>query len=363
MEIVLQKDTPGSISLYKPAERGRRILWEVFELHREELDTDKGFSVEAPEATTVKCPRCESEVPTSIYCVACGCPLEMEVSSDEGPRSEKLRFDLTPLKEMQADVEPQGDGREARPLYAEADSTFQEMDYPPEPEGESLILTHAAGGASMDQADIGESDAPETVSHEGPEPQIEASSTEAIEDTDPVIEELANELLNSAYLELWSIGLLRKDETGEDQFLRNFESYQGRLERCVTQREHLLTQIRDIEAVEARGREARVQLDELDVRRSLGDLREGEYEAMAPALRWTIDHHEAEMEMRRRRTSLLENPMSLMPTEKVREAAAMAEEAMKLVREAEASAKLSTGTAASVRASIETIEELLERTH
>ncbi len=46
----------------------------------------------------------------------------------------------------------------------------------------------------------------------------------------------------------------------------------------------------------------------------------------------------------------------------VEEAAALAVEALELVNEAEASAKLSPGTAAKVRASVEMIEGLLKRT-
>jgi hypothetical protein len=177
-----------------------------------------------------------------------------------------------------------------------------------------------------------------------------------------VIEDLANELLKSAYLELWSVGLLRKEGTGEEQFLRTYYAYHSRVERCIDQRDHLLHQIIDLEPFETKVREAQIELDELDVRRSIGDLRHGEYEAKAPALRWTIDQNEAESERRRNRIALLENPFGRMTLGKVDEAAALVEEAQELIMKAETSEKLSSETAAKVRASIDVIEGFLKRT-
>jgi hypothetical protein len=76
-------------------------------LYREELDI--GSPMEAPETPSVICPRCESEVPSSIYCVACGCPIENEAPAEENSKSSELRFDLTPLMEMQAEGEPEAE--------------------------------------------------------------------------------------------------------------------------------------------------------------------------------------------------------------------------------------------------------------
>ena len=331
-------------------------------MHREEMDTEMNPSLEAPEAKTVTCPRCESEVPSSLYCVACDCPLEIEAPSEEGAGSGELRFDLTPLKEMQAKGEYRADEAMAEPRFAAMESTVQGINFDLDPmEKESLITTPTVEAMEFTAPDYGIK-APETRLQEEKEPRGETRHTEEPGGPDPAIEELANELLNSVYLELWSVGLLRKEGTGEEQFLRTFDAYHCRVEKCIGQRDHLLDQIRDLEAHEAKSREARIELDELDIRKSLGDLHEGEYEAMAPALRWTIDHFEAEIEERRGRIALLEDPIVLMPPGKVDEATTLAVEALKLVREAEASARLSRETATKVRASVEMIEGLLKRT-
>ena len=333
----------------------------VFKLHREELSINMGLPIEAPEATTVTCPRCESEVPSSIYCVACGSPMEMEISPKKDSGSEELRFDLTPLTEMQREREPMAEEALTEPRFAAMESTVQGINLDFEPvEKESLITTHTVEGLEP-KAPGDEIEAPETGLQENSEPEGETFKAEESGGPDHVIEELANELLNSVYLELWSVGLLREEGPGEEQFMRIFDIYHGRVERCIDQRAHLLNQISDLEVYEVKVREARIELDELDVRRSLRDLHEGEYEAMAPALRWTIYHSETETEERRGRITLLEDPIGLMPPGKVEEAAALVKEGLELIREAEASARLSPGTVAKVRTSVEMIEGLLKR--
>ena len=331
-------------------------------MYREELEIDRELTMETPEATTIVCPRCESEVPTSLYCVTCGCPLEIEAHAEEEAGSDELRFDLTPLREMQAEGEPGEDEAMVGPGFAAVESTVQRIDFDLEPvEKESLILTDSVKAIEPVSPEDG-IEVPESGLHEDRGPTGDTPQTEEPGGTDPAIEELGNELLNSMYLELWSVGLLRKEGIGEEQFLRTFDAYHSRIERCIGQRDHLLDQISDLGTFQAKVEEVRVELDELDVRRSLGDLHNGEYEAKAPALRWTIDHNEAESERRRGRVALLENLTSLMPPGKVEEATALAEEVQELVREAEASARLSYGTVTKVRASVEMIEGLLKRT-
>jgi hypothetical protein len=335
-------------------ERAWRIFREVSELHHEELDTDMGLPGETPETTTVVCPHCKSEVPTSLYCAACNCPLEIAVPVEDYVKSNELRFDLTPLMEMQAEGESGADETLAGPRYAAVDSTVKGINFNKEPvEKESLINPPSVEVIKPIALETG-------VQEDGG--SLEGTlQTEEPRGPALVIEKLASELLNSVYLGLWSIGLLRKEGTGEEQFLRSFDAHLDRIERCIDQRDHLLESISDLEVFDAKAEEVRVDLDELDVRRSLGDLHDGEYEAKAPALRWTIAHNEAESDRLRGRIAMLENLTSLMPQGKVEEAVRMAEDAVGLIREAEVSARLIPGTAAKVRASVETIRGLLKR--
>ena len=320
-------------------------------MRREELDISP--PTEAPETPSVKCPRCESEVPSSIYCVACGCPMETGAPAEESPTSSELRFDLTPLMEMQAEGEPGTEETRIEPRFASVESTVQGEQIDIKPEGiETLIMAPTL----------------ETLEPLALEKVIEAPETGPQEEgepggSDPAIEELANELLNAAYLELWSVGLLRKEGTDEEQFLRTFNAYHTRVERSLNERTHLLDQIKDLVAYEAKARETRIELDELDIRKSLGDLHQGEYQAKAPALRWTIDHFESKNQMRRTKIDLLENPFEIVSPGKVEETIALAAEASKLLKEKKVSAKLSSKTVTKVEASVETITGLLKRIH
>ena len=327
-------------------------------MYHEELDTDS--PPQPLEVETVTCSRCKGEVPSSIYCVACGCPLEIKTAED-AKGSEEIGFDIESLTKMQVESESQNKRESTEPHSVEEGDTAKALQFSLEPVGKESQTLSQIFGAINDQSPKNAIEALDTEFHAGPESPREAPSAEAAGDHDPEIYELATELLNSVYLKLWSVGLLRKDETDENQFLKAFEGYSDRLKRCIGIRDHLLDQIRDLGAHEAKAREARVELDKLDVRKSLGDLHEGEYQAMAPAMMWAIEHHENETERRKDRIALLEDPMSLMPSEKVREAAVMADEAVELIREAEAFARMSPETAASVRGSVKMIQEILKR--
>ena len=266
LRFISREDTPDSISLNTPGKRAWQILREVTDLHREEMGTEMNHSLEAPEAKMVTCPRCESEVPSSLYCVACDCPLEIEAPAEEDAGSDELRFDLTPLKEMQAKGEPRADEAMAEPRFAAMESTVQGINFDLDPmEKESLITTPTVEAMELKAPEDG-IEAPETRLQEEKEPRGETRHTEEPGGPDPAIEELANELLNSVYLELWSVGLLRKEGIRGEQFLRAFDAYHSRVERCIGQRDHLLDQIRDLEAHEAKAREARIELDELRAR-------------------------------------------------------------------------------------------------
>jgi hypothetical protein len=331
---------------------------EVFNLHHEELDTNSPTQV--VEAETVICPHCKGEVPSSIYCGACGCPLEME-AVEEAVEMGEIHFNLEPLKNIQGKIGSQKKEDPTGGHSVEEEDTIKELKFSHEPmENEGSALSQSFEAIKV-QPPKNALEALDTSFHEGTVSPRDVLSDEVPGDHDPVIDELAIELLNSVYLELWSVGLLRRNEMDENQFLKVFEGFRDRFERCMDVRSRLLDQIGDLGAYEAKVREARIELDKLDVRKSLGDLHEGEYQTIVPALKWTIDYNGAESEKLQNRIALLEDPMSLMPAEKVREVTVMVEESVEIIREAEAFARLSSSTAAAVRDSIRMIQDILKR--
>ena len=274
-------------------------------------------------------------------------------------------FDLVPLKDIQDDASLQS-GEAAHPPLTPVDSNemregielalkIDEPDVQPdlneaEPEESVVAGDHESmvedvdlpslgkkfdAGGDMARGDEQMRDALGLASHpEDYEESCEDSDVavpfenrdvESECEMDPKITDLTKELMNSISLQLWSMNLLREGGVDEGHFSRIFQGYKDRFERCVAHRNEMLQEARDMAPLEKKINEAKVQLGELEVRRSLGDLHEGEYDAMAPALRWTIDHHEDQVANRKGEIALLTNLHQLMPAEYIVETKEMAE--------------------------------------
>ena len=274
-------------------------------------------------------------------------------------------FDLVPLKDIQDDASLQS-GEAAHPPLTPVDSNemregielalkIDEPDVQPdlneaEPEESVVAGDHESmvedvdlpslgkkfdAGGDMARGDEQMRDALGLASHpEDYEESCEDSDVAAPFENrydksecemDTEITDLTKELMNSISLQLWSMNLLREGGVDEGHFSRIFQGYKDRFERCVAHRNEMLQEARDMAPLEKKINEAKVQLGELEVRRSLGDLHEGEYDAMAPALRWTIDHHEDQVANRKGEIALLTNLHQLMPAEYIVETKEMAE--------------------------------------
>ena len=342
---------------------------------------------------TTSCPHCRGTVPTTLYCLKCGFPLfnlreDQEMNESKG---DDEFFDLVPLKDIQDDASLQS-GEAANPPLTPYES--DEMR-----EGIELVkIDEPEVQIDLNEADLEESievvdretanenfDLPSPVKYDAGDNVAKGDEKmrytlepvsrpenyeESIEDSivapfenrddesecemDPEITDLTKELMNSISLQLWSMNLLREGGVDEDHFCRIFQGYKDRFERCVAHRDEMLQEARDMEPLERKINEAKVQLGELEVRRSLGDLHEGEYEAMAPALRWTIDHHEDQVANRKREIALLTDLHQLMPAEYIAETKEMAETACEAMK-GSGLENMSRETASRIRESLEEI--------
>lgn len=328
--------------------------------------TDHETLQENIRGKTTSCPHCKGTVPKTLYCLKCGFPLfnlkgDQEMNESEGDNE---FFDLVPLKDIQDDASLQS-GEAAHPPLTPVDGNemregielalkIDEPDVQPdlneaEPE-ESVVAGDESvnedfdllrlgkkfdAGGDMARGDEQVRDALGLASH--PEDYEESCEDSDVAvpfenrdvkseyEMDPEITDLTKELMNSISLQLWSMNLLREGGVDEDHFSRIFQGYKDRFERCVAHWNEMLQEARDMEPLEKKINEAKVQLGELEVRRSLGDLHEGEYEAMEPALRWTIDHHEDQIANRKGEIALLTDLHKLMPAEYIAETKEMAE--------------------------------------
>jgi len=328
--------------------------------------TDHEALQEDIRGKTTSCPHCKGTVPTTLYCLKCGFPLfnlkgDQEMNKSTGDNE---FFDLVPLKDIQDDASLQSgedahppltpfDGHEMREgveLVLKIDESYRQLDLNEAELEESVVAgDHESMNEDVDLPSLRKFDAgsdmalgdermsgalepasdPEDYEESCEESDVavplENRDVESEYEMDPKITDLTKELMNSISLQLWSMNLLREGGVDEGHFSRIFQGYKDRFERCVAHRNEMLQEARDMAPLEKKINEAKVQLGELEVRRSLGDLHEGEYDAMAPALRWTIDHHEDQVANRKGEIALLTNLHQLMPAEYIVETKEMAE--------------------------------------
>ncbi len=355
------------------------------------------------ERKTISCPNCEDTVPATLYCLKCGYPLfnllgEKEENGESDPVDAEEFFNLDPLKGIQDEA----------PLVQEEDAGSTSVSLDTHGMRSRIELSLEPGGkdegADLNEAEFGESfvagdslsenedlsrlenilEAEEEMFVEG-EPKTgilepashqfdnEESYNDSVADrldggkdwksehgTDPRIAELAKELMNSISLQLWSVNLLREGGVDEDHFGRIFQGYQARFERCMAQRNEMMEEAHDTANFEKKVNEAKVRLGELEVRRALGDLSKGEYEAMTPALRWILDHNEDLIAERKAEVALLEDLHQLMPADKIAEMEEMAEIAREALESLNDSENMGSETVSRIRASLKDIMAYLE---
>ncbi len=371
-------------------------------MQREGQSTDHAAAQEDTELKTVSCPNCNETVPTTLYCLKCGFPLfnlQGKQSEDEHSTVTNEFFDVDPLKKIQDDApliyeetEPSTPdpldrnriGQEIE-LVEIKDETDEQGEFE-EPEQEEIVLAeHEAMenqdsdlsrreemselGRGFNPEDESVRDAFEHTSHydedesrEDPEvvELLESDDIAPESDIDPKVTDLTKELINSISLQLWSINLLLDGGIDEGHFGGKFKSYKDRFERCISSRNEMLEEARDLEAFEKKVKEAKVQLGELEVRMALGDLHEGEYEAMAPALKWMMVHYDGQIAERNARISMLMDLPRLMPSEKIADLKDKVMMTREVFEGGEVSARVSPETITEIKASLEEILSFLD---
>ena len=318
------------------------------ELHDEELDID--ISLVDLEADTVICPQCKNVVPVSLYCVTCNSPLEVNGGEpSEGSEEEIEKFDVERLREIMGEgvvqIEENMENPSSNNLVGSNDMKFKFTPI----KHELTLPDEEPFGMSLDELDeVRVKVDPMDVASRGKDNEI-----------DTRIKQLADDLFKSIYLELWSVKLLEKSEIDEAHFLRIFRGYRERFEGCIAQRDHFLEKYGELEEFDIKARDSRIELQELEVRRGLGDLAEGEYEALGPALRWAISFNESEKDRRENLLVILEDLSRVMPQEGILEIKSMSEYAERVIDEIGISNRLSQKIVDEVGDSIKRINGLL----
>jgi hypothetical protein len=207
-----------------------------------------------PVMKTVECPQCKNIVPDSLFCISCEYPLHTieEASETDDEREEDTNESVNVL--------------EAMLKGNDSDDSTEDEKYS------------------------------EDAVRRAQRPELDKS-----------ILELNRETVKCVSLKLWSIDQLLEKKIEESQFVKLFEGYNARHQQLKDRGNEMLKNTRDIDAHEESLKKVKISLDELEMRKSLGDLFEGEYEAKGPAFRWEMQHYQEKVSARKMEISYLKD--------------------------------------------------------
>jgi hypothetical protein len=182
------------------------------------------------------------------------------------------------------------------------------------------------------------------------------------------MQEISKNLMNAISMKLWSVEQLREGTLEAEHFERLFEDYQARSVQCIGKRKVLLARYsreltamaRDLEPVETALKEAKVKLRELEMRRSIGDLLEGEYEAKGPAYKWEIRNYEDDMTKRKGEMTFLEDITKVIPAMEIEKSKDKVEEANICLEDMLREGRIGPETATRVKVSLDETRTFLD---
>jgi len=320
------------------------------------------------QAEAVLCPNCKEEVPKTLYCLNCGYPLykmvlekEEEVSAEE-PISEPVEEDVliqvddmeiwpiveTPVEPMSLAAvepvevfespEPQAveAGIEVEPDTAnapaddkeESDKAVEPVEVAIEVAEEPVIIHEAEPEEPIIETPVEELAVVEEAESEEPvievaieEPVIEVvAESKPVFEPDPVIRDVMENLAKNISMKIKLVNLTLNDEVKKETFERLFESYVARGELLTNSRSEMLERVRfDLESREKALNDAKTGLDELIIRRSIGDVSKAEFDAKYPGYEWDIGKNEDDVTRKKAEIEYLKDVSVMFRAEELSE--------------------------------------------
>jgi hypothetical protein len=301
--------------------------------------------IENQKEDTIVCPNCKMEGPKTMYCLNCGYPL-FQQELESSPQEEKEEVSI------EVEAEP--------PMVEEASNQTEES--PTTELGEEATAVADESSAEPTVAETNE-EQPEVVEVEeeaAPEPSEIVDEPSGFV-PEPAVKQVMEDLKKSISLKLWIVDLIQEEKVKEDHFRRMFDGYVARTDQCMSRRNEVLRRARDVNDLEKALNEARVGLGELEIRRSIGDAPDDEYQAKAPSFRWDIKNYESEIARRRGEIAFLEDLTHVMTEEEISRMREMADKTVGGLDKLASSGRVSQETFSKVKESLEeTVESLKE---
>jgi hypothetical protein len=137
---------------------------------------------------------------------------------------------------------------------------------------------------------------------------------------DPITKEVMDNLAKNITLKVRLIRLLRDGQVKEETFEKLFGNYveQGRI--WSGRRDEILNRLRsDFGSMEDKLGNAKKEFELLEIRKSIGDAEDTEYNVKAPAYKWDIQYLEKEIVNRKSGIKYVEDLRRLVPSDEILE--------------------------------------------
>ena len=178
---------------------------------------------------------------------------------------------------------------------------------------------------------------------------------------DPLVREVMENVAKNLSLKVKLVKLLQEGSLKESTFNKLFESYSAQGERWLSRRSEIIERNRyDLGNMEKAIAEAKVSLEELEIRRAIGDATEEEYAAKSPAYRWDIDCLGDKLQKGKDEIAYLEDLRHVMAVEKTQELKTIADNSNQYLDSLVESSNVNSETASKIRMALTEALELLK---
>ncbi len=171
---------------------------------------------------------------------------------------------------------------------------------------------------------------------------------------DPVIREVMEYFAKNISLKIKLVKMLRDGEVQEEIFERLFESYSALGERLSKNRDDMIQRISfNLESMDNALKQAKIGLDELEIRKKIGDVSEAEYNVKTPAFEWDIEQYKDKVSQKKGEKAFLESLISVMSTEEIAELKAIGESCLEDIDSFKESRKINAEMASKIKTTLE----------